>query len=36
LAAAIVALNDGALRERLKQFRDAQTRAVLDVQLDER
>jgi|SRR5689334_24747862 len=34
LAAAIVALEDEDLRTRLKQYRDAQTHAVLDSQLD--
>jgi 5-(carboxyamino)imidazole ribonucleotide mutase len=34
LAAAIVALGDAPLRARLKQYRDAQTRAVLDAQLE--
>jgi 5-(carboxyamino)imidazole ribonucleotide mutase len=34
LAAAIVGLSDDGVRARLKQFRDVQTRAVLDAQLD--
>jgi 5-(carboxyamino)imidazole ribonucleotide mutase len=34
LAAAIVGLSDDAVRSRLRQFRDTQTRAVLDSQLD--
>jgi 5-(carboxyamino)imidazole ribonucleotide mutase len=34
LAAAILALTDTALRDRLKAFRDAQTRKVLDTRLE--
>jgi 5-(carboxyamino)imidazole ribonucleotide mutase len=34
LAAAFLARNDPALRQRLQTFRDQQTQAVLDVQLE--